>query len=638
MKIIKCLFALALVVLSFSCKEKSKENGVTIGSLYISKATLKPGDSLDLKYTTDANEEDISAFYYYTVGSKTYPVDITLNKADSLYKSTIVIPDSATAVALNFKNKKEFDTNNDKGYLFPLTTSTGDTIPGAIAGLANYQLRMGNNLGLKVDEKIAFEKIKSDLLSNKDLQKDWDMVFPRTYIAKDKAGAKDYINSRVAYYNSKTDLSELEYKNLVSLYQTIEKKEKIDSLQIVMEEKFPTGTMAQQKAWSTFYNEQDYDKKKELFEEFKTKFEAKSRLKDVVATRLASAAIENGKKEEYAEIMDQVSDKSMLPSAYNTLAWNYAEKGENLEFASEISKKSLDITKHAINNPVDKPVYITKSQYIDNMTSTYNMYADTYALIKYKQGEIAEAIAYQKEAVADGKDPQLNERYVMFLNSDKKHDAILKEAALFIKEGNTTAKINDYYKQAYVAKNGSEDGFTENFESLEKVGYDKLVAKTKEEMIDKKPKNFKLKNTKGETVELAALKGKTVILDFWATWCGPCKASFPGMQQAVNKYKDNDKVVFLFVDTMESGDFDTRTKLAGDFVKNNNYSFNVVIDNPVKEGSRAYEVASNFEVNGIPTKVIIGPDGNIKFVSVGYSGSTDKLVKELSLKIDLLNS
>lgn len=638
MKTIKCVFALALVTLSFSCTKTVKETGVTIGSLYISKATPKAGDSLDIKYTTDANEKDISAFYYYTVGSKTYPVDITLNKVDSLYKSSVVIPDSATAVAFSFKNKKEFDSNNNKGYLFPLTTSTGDTIPGALAGLANYQLRMGNNLGLKVDEKNIFEQMKLDLLSNKDLQKDWDMVFPRTYMANDKTEAEEYINSRITYYTSKSDLSEIEYENLTSLYQTIGEKEKIDSLQLVMEEKFPAGTMAQQKAWSTFYNEQDYDKKKELFEEFKTMFGAKSRLKDVVATRLATAAIENGKKEEYTDIMNQVSDKNMLPNAYNSLAWNYAEKGEDLEFAAEISKKSLDLTKQAINNTADKPTYLTKSQYINNMKSTYNMYADTYALIKYKQGEIAEAITYQKEAVADGKDPQLNERYIMFLNADKKHNTILKEAALFIKEGNTTAKINDYYKQAFIAKNGSEDGFVENFDALEKVGYDKLVAKAKEEMINKKPKNFKLKNTKGETVELAALKGKTVILDFWATWCGPCKASFPGMQQAVDKYKENENVVFLFVDTMESGDFDTRTKLAGDYVKNNNYSFNVVIDNPVKEGSRAYEVASNFEVSGIPTKVIIGPDGNIKFVSVGYSGSTDKLVKELSLKIDLLNS
>ncbi|ADY30087.1 TlpA disulfide reductase family protein [Cellulophaga lytica] len=638
MKTIKCLLAFTFALLCFSCDNTTKDTGTTIGSLHISSATPTPGDSLHLSYATTAKKEDINAFYYYTVGYKQYPVDLNLSKADSLYKASIVIPDSAIAIAFNFKNKKDFDTNNNKGYLLPLTNSNGDTLAGAMASLANFKLRMGANLGLDVDKKEAYKEMSSDVLSHKEIQKDWDVVFPRTFMAEDKTEAENYIKERIATYSNNTNLTEQDYRNLNSLYQTLGEKSKTDSLQLVMEEKFPTGTNAQQKAWATFYKEQDYEKQKQLYTKFKEVFGEKSKIKDYMVTRLAAKAIENGNKEEYVQLMSQVTDKNMLPSSYNSLAWSYAEKGENLDFAAEISKKSLELTKNAINNPEEKPAYSTKSQYIDNMKSSYNMYADTYALIKFKQGEIDEAISYQKEAIAEGKDPELNERYIMFLSEGKQYDTVLKEAAKFIEEGNTTAKINDYYKKAYITQNGSENGFEEKLKALEKVGHQKLVAKTKEEMINEKPKNFRLKNLEGETVELASLKGKTVILDFWATWCGPCKASFPGMQKAVDKYKDNKNVVFLFVDTMESGDYETRSKLAGDFVKNNNYSFQVVVDNPVKEGSREYQVASNFEVTGIPTKVIIGPDGNIKFVSVGYSGSTDKLVKELSLKIDLLNS
>ncbi|WKB80426.1 TlpA disulfide reductase family protein [Cellulophaga lytica] len=638
MKTIKCFLTFTFVVLCFSCNNTTKEAGTTIGSLYISDATPVPGDSLHISYKTKANEKDLSAFYYYTVGYKQYPVDINLTKVDSLYKASIMIPDSAIAVAFNFKNKKEFDTNNDKGYLLPLTNANGDTLAGAIASLANFKLRMGSNLGLDVNKKAIFKEMSSDILSHKNIQKEWDAVFPRTFIAENKVEAEKYIKERIASYTENYNLTEQDYRNLNALYQTLGDKNKVDSLQLVMIDKFPTGINAQQKAWTNFYKEPDYDKQKQLFADFKEQFGDKSKIKDYMVSRLANKAIENGNKDEYLQLMAQVSDKNMLAGTYNSLAWNYAEKGENLDFAAEISKKSLDEIKKALNNTEDKPTYSTTSQFINNMTSTYNMYADTYALIKFKQGEIKEAIKYQKEAITDGKDPELNERYIMFLNEDKQYKTILKDASNFIKDGNTTAQINNYYKNAYVIENGSEDGFTENLQALEEVGYQKLVVKTKEEMINKKPKNFKLKNLNGETVELTALKGKTVVLDFWATWCGPCKASFPGMQKAVDKYKNNENVVFLFVDTMESGDYDTRSKLAGDFIKNNNYTFNVVVDNPVKEGGREYKVASNFEVTGIPTKVIIGPDGNIKFVSVGYSGSADKLVKELSLKIDLLNS
>jgi thiol-disulfide isomerase/thioredoxin len=134
---------------------------------------------------------------------------------------------------------------------------------------------------------------------------------------------------------------------------------------------------------------------------------------------------------------------------------------------------------------------------------------------------------------------------------------------------------------------------------------------------------FDLVDLEGKSVKLADLRGKKVIIDFWATWCGPCIMSFPGMKQAMDKYKDRDDVKFLFVNTFERVGTDEWEGTVANFIKRKGFDYL----NPVLDiGS---ETALSYGVEGIPAKFCIGPDGKIVQKSTGYMGSSEAVFKEM---------
>jgi thiol-disulfide isomerase/thioredoxin len=193
--------------------------------------------------------------------------------------------------------------------------------------------------------------------------------------------------------------------------------------------------------------------------------------------------------------------------------------------------------------------------------------------------------------------------------------------------------LKEELKKAYVKLKGSDTGFDTYLASLVDFAKNKKREEVAKQMINQPAAPFVLKDFDGNAVSLASLKGKVVIVDFWATWCGPCKASFPGMQLAVNKYKDDADVKFLFIDTWENGD--NYTDGVKKFIADKKYSFYVLMDEKGTDG-RQSKVVSQFGVEGIPTKFVIDKNGNIRFKVVGFNGSADGLVDEVSARVDMV--
>jgi len=99
------------------------------------------------------------------------------------------------------------------------------------------------------------------------------------------------------------------------------------------------------------------------------------------------------------------------------------------------------------------------------------------------------------------------------------------------------------------------------------------------------------------------------------------------LKNAVEKYKDDPNVEFLFINTWER--VENIKENTTEFINKNKYPFHVLLDDKS-------EVIEKYKVSGIPTKFVIDKNKNIRFMNVGFSGSEDQLVKELSLMISMV--
>ncbi|HEX7631689.1 MAG TPA: redoxin family protein [Lacunisphaera sp.] len=143
--------------------------------------------------------------------------------------------------------------------------------------------------------------------------------------------------------------------------------------------------------------------------------------------------------------------------------------------------------------------------------------------------------------------------------------------------------------------------------------------------------DFTSQDVDGKDVKLSDYRGKVVILDFWATWCGPCMASMPHTHEVSAKYKDQGVVVLANCTS------DTRLKFEA-WVKGNQQQYPDIHWTHDKAERGADRVSlSKYGVSGIPTQFIIDRDGKIVDIVIGYlkgEAILDGALAKAGVKVD----
>ena len=609
------------------------------GNFKFSPEKPKAGDVFTINYTpagTLTNTTSPLTAIVYTIGNKQTANDLSLKKSGNSYSGSVKTDSSENFVFFGFSADNNFDNNLNNGYWIQLYN--GDSLKkGANLSLSQYYQFFGRNTGVEADNDKALKYLDEELAINPDLKKATLISYTRLYSQVHKDEAPALIQKEIEAEMKSGLKDENDYSTIQNLYALAKLPQQSKLIENLKKEKFPNGKWQINETINNFYNENDIAKKEQMLEGITAKIKNDSSWKYLESSlpNFQSVIPSTYEGKQDWDGMNSAIKKydikgAQLASLYNNSAWEIQKTDKNLELAEKMSAAAVDIAKKEWKVPTgEKPGYLSKSQWDKSRENSYAMYADTYAMINYKLGDYKKGFPYAEDAaikIGKGADADENNTYSLLAEKVLSSKKYVKQLEQFVKDGKSTSDIKEILKRAYVKKHSSDNGYEDYMTALEKDSYLKMVADLKKGILNDAAPSFTLVDLKGDKVNIQDLKNKIVVVDFWATWCGPCKASFPGMQKMVTKYKNDPNVKYVFVDTWETAD--KKEKNAADFIAANKYDFHVLMDNDSK-------VVEQFKVSGIPTKFVIDKNGIIRFKAIGFDGSDDKLVTELSTMIDM---
>ncbi len=131
--------------------------------------------------------------------------------------------------------------------------------------------------------------------------------------------------------------------------------------------------------------------------------------------------------------------------------------------------------------------------------------------------------------------------------------------------------------------------------------------------------DFTLRSMSGKNLKLSELAGNVVLINFWASWCGPCREEMPLLNALHNKYQPLGFTV-IGVNVEE------QSEMARGFLKDFPVDFPILLDNKNR-------VSQLYEVVAMPTTVVVDRDGKMRFLHKGYKSGDEKKYRDKVKKL-----
>jgi thiol-disulfide isomerase/thioredoxin len=613
------------------------------------------------------NQQDVSCVlnYFSNVAFRWIGVDVKLTAAGkNRYSGEFSTPKDASFFTMKFIAGDSVDNNHNRTYGMLLSDSTHPGL-NAPASRAAWGLLRSPGYAYSIEGYIAPEYAIKDTVTHYwlDMELKQPNAVGRPMLAVPYAlslyraygmSEPEKFDAVIRYLTRKESTPEDWLRAWYIAANIIKQQDKADTLALKIRQAAAVNGLTKLEDYRAFMSERNMLESTKKAQQFLEKYPYKDRqqwfddLNFIQYDRMFLAAV-LGKieKNDFSSIdtyLDQLPMYATVTIYYKTIEIAHKRKTIDDAYLYDYSLKLIKHMEQLLTNQPEEFSYYSPMEWKKKVEDALfsglgrTMYV-THTEICNNTARYTEALQYATivEKAKDYSMEEVNNEYVKALQHTGNQKDVKQVLLKSIYKNEASVEMLDLLKKDYQKEHGSMEGYSQYLQSLKNAANAHHVDLQKD-MINKPMPVFSMKDANGKTVSLQSLKGKVVILDFWAQWCVPCKASFPGMNLAVEQYKNDPEVVFYFVDT-EEGIKSNYKEVNKKYLKDHNFSFNLLFDNPQKDGKNTGEVFERvckaFTISGIPQKIILDKQGNVRFITVGFNGSASQLADEMTELIEI---
>lgn len=602
------------------------------GTLVTLPISPKVGEQIQIEYSPlDADKamiegKSIHAVVYTFTAAAELPlaIEIPLEKRSGRWTGAITMPKDAVYGIVKVGNGLVYDTNKELFWEVLVHNEKGQPIEGANlkAAMARYG-QLPAPCRMKDDFTEALEHLnKETRLYPKNVVAQFNYIMIAKNIGdltEDEAKGKyRELTSQVSQIQSP-----LEAIAVAQAYAEQQKQEESERVMTDAARRFPTSTVAEQAQLQELGASKSLDEFVGRASEHLAKWTSSPARQNIIDAVLNATTQQNA----MSQLVSFVSTTKGLSARTIHQAVNFIGAIDSLR---PQALRLVDDGIAASRDASRRPQNMGSSEWGEEQRLASSQLRFVQGAILRAMGRTDDAIKALEQSIEIGGD-DLEKGCVEMLielqsaGGQTKKALQLAERAMSL--GVATPKVVDTFRAMLRADGEDSTDISEREQELRAQGRKRMATKVVQDMLNLQAIEGTFTTLEGKPVKISDWKGKVVIIDYWATWCGPCRQSFPSLQKLYLRYKDNPNVVFAIVNVWERSD--DRVKTVRDFMsKNASLTFPMYLD---KDDS----VVGKFGVTGIPTKFYLGKDGRVQFKEVGLHPE-EQFLDEATNRIEAL--